>query len=68
MSEIVYRICALLGRILADVPVGTNLGLFALFFALLSGRFLPARGAVFTALADLGLSEEAVRRAAAALC
>ena len=28
MSTIVYRISALLGAILADVPVGTNLGLF----------------------------------------
>jgi hypothetical protein len=41
MSEIVYRITALLGRILAPVPLGTNLGLLHLFFALLAGHFLP---------------------------
>jgi hypothetical protein len=67
MSEIVYRICALLGQVLQPVPVGTNLGLFALLWALLSGRFLLSRGAVFPALSDLGLTPEAVRRSGAAL-
>ena len=48
MSTIVYRISVLLGAILADVPVGTNLGLFWLLWALhlwsvpaQSGRRLP---------------------------
>jgi hypothetical protein len=67
MSTIVYRISALLGAILAEVPVGTNLGLFWLLWALISGRFLLSRGAVFPALADGGLPADAVRRAAAAL-
>jgi hypothetical protein len=67
MSTIVYRISLLLGAIVADVPVGTNLGLFWLFWALLSGRFLLSRGAVFPALADGGLPAEAVRRSSAAL-
>jgi hypothetical protein len=48
--------------------VGTNLGLLHLLLALLSGRFLQSRGAVFPALAEMGLSEQAVRRAGAALC
>ena len=56
MSTIVYRIAILLGAILADVPVGTNVGLFWLLWALISGRFLLSRGAVFPALADGGLS------------
>lgn len=68
MSSLVYRICALLAQVLARVPVGTNLGLLHLIFALLSGRFLAARGAVFPALASLGLSDADVRRSAAALC
>jgi hypothetical protein len=67
MSTIVYRIAVLLGAILADVPVGTNLGLFWLLWALLSGRFLVSRGAVFPALADGGLPADAVRRSGAAL-
>src|SRR5881397_3085290 len=67
MSPLVYRISLLWGAIVADVPVGTNLGLFWLLWALLSGRFLLSRGAVFPALADGGLSADAVRRSGAAL-
>src|SRR5437870_2459726 len=67
MSTIVYRISVLLSAIVAEVPVGTNLGLFWLLWALISGRFLLSRGAVFPALADGGLSADAVRRSGAAL-
>ena len=67
MSTIVYRISVLLGVLLAEVPVGTNLGLFWLLWALISGRFLLSRGAIFPALADGGLPAEAVRRSGAAL-
>src|SRR2546428_8856658 len=67
MSTIVYRISLLLGSIVADVPVGTNLGLFWLLWALLAGRFLLSRGAVVPALADGGLAADAVRRSGAAL-
>jgi hypothetical protein len=67
MSKIVYRISTLLCQVLADVPIGTNLGLFYLLLALLSGRLLESRGAVFPALADLGLPDATVRRAEAAL-
>ena len=66
MSLIVYRISVLLGAVWADGPVGTNLGLFWLLWALLSGRFLLSRGAVFPALADRGLPADAVRRSGAA--
>src|SRR2546423_2671943 len=67
MSTIVYRISLLLGAIFSDVPVGTNLGLFWLLWPRISGRFLLSRGAVFPALADGGLSADAVRRSGAAL-
>ncbi len=67
MSTIVYRISVLLGALLAEVPVGTNLGLFWLLWALMSGRFLLSRGAVFPALADGGLPAEALRRPGSAL-
>lgn len=68
MSAIVYRIYTILCQILARVPLGTNLGLLHLVFALLSGRFLSSRGAVFPALAALQLPAPAVRRSEAALC
>ena len=67
MSAIVYRISSVLCQVLARVPKGTNLGLLHLLFALVSGRFLSARGAVFPALAALGLPNAAVRRSEAAL-
>jgi hypothetical protein len=68
MSSLVYRICKLISQVLASVPVGTNLGLLHLLFALISGRFLSSRGAVFPALASLGLPDADVRRNEAALC
>jgi hypothetical protein len=64
---IVYRISVLLGAIVAAVPIGTNLGVFWLLWALISGRFLPSRGAVFPALADGGLAAAAGRRSGTAL-
>ena len=67
MSTTVYRISDLLRQLLVSVPLGTNLGLFHLLLALVSGRFLLSRGALFPALADLNLNEDAVRRGAAAL-
>ena len=67
MSPIVYRISVLLGATLTESPVGTNLGLFWLLWALIYGRFLLSRGAVFPALADGGLPADAVRRSGAAL-
>ena len=60
MSQAVYRICKLLEKTLKGVPLGTNLGLFQLQFALVSGRFLQSRGAVFPALNDLGLPPDGV--------
>lgn len=67
MSTIVYRISVLLSAILVQVPLGTNLALFWLLWALISGRFLLSRGAVFPALAHRGLPADAVRRSGAAL-
>jgi hypothetical protein len=46
-----------LGTILADTPIGTHLGVFGWLWALVSGRFLLRRGAVFPALADGGLPD-----------
>jgi len=67
MSSILYRINNVLSCVVADVPLGTNLGLFHLLWTLLSGRLLQSRGAVIPALADCGLGAAAVRRAWAAL-
>jgi hypothetical protein len=67
MSSLLYHIRHALSCVVADVPLGTNLGLFHLLWTLLSGRWLQSRGAVIPALADFGLGAAAVRRAWAAL-
>src|SRR5215510_7247318 len=67
MSSILYRVNSVLSRVVAAVPVGTNLGLFHLLCTLRSGRLLQSRGAVIPALAAFGLGAAAVRRAGAAL-
>jgi hypothetical protein len=68
MSTLVYRILTLLSLVLTRVPLGTNLGLMHLLFALIAGHFLEAREAVFPALASLGLAKDQVRCSEAALC
>jgi hypothetical protein len=67
MSPIVYRMNHGLARVVQRVPIGTHRGLFHLLWMLLRGRLLLSRGAVIPGLAALGLPEEAVRRAWAAL-
>ena len=67
MAYICYEIAALLCQVLAGVPIGTNLGLFHLLWALLSGRLLTYRGAIIPSLDALGLPADAVRRSEAAL-
>lgn len=62
MSTLLYTLGARLFPILASVGIGTNLALYQVVFALLSGRFLGSRGALFPALADTGLSEDALTR------
>jgi hypothetical protein len=48
--------------VVKTLPVGTNLALLYLLWALLSGAFLSSRGAVFPALLALGLSAVQIRR------
>ncbi len=67
MPDAVYRTLSLLCLLVEALPIGTNLGLLHLLWALVSGRLLAARGAVIAGLSDCGLSAGAVRRAWAAL-
>ena len=53
--------------VVQTVPVGTNIALLRLLWAMVSGRFLTSRGAVFGALLACGLSAAEVRRSWAAL-
>jgi len=53
--------------VVKPLPVGTNLALLYLLWALLSGAFLGSRGAVFPALQTLGLSAVQMRRSSQAV-
>jgi hypothetical protein len=53
--------------VVKTLPVGTNLALLYLLWALLSGAFLSSRGAVFPALLALGLSAAQIRRSSQAV-
>jgi hypothetical protein len=54
---------AVLNELLVELPIGTNLAMLHVFWALLSGQLLPSRGALFPALKAIGLEDDAVRRA-----
>jgi len=53
--------------VVKTLPVGTNLALMYVLWALLSGAFLSSRGALFPALLALGLSAVEIRRSSQAL-
>lgn len=61
------RTIQVLEQIVKSVPVGTNLGLIRLMWAMLSGKFLISRGAVHPALVAAGFSAAVVRRSWVAL-
>ena len=63
MPDAVYQVLTLLGRLVAPLPIGTNLGLLHLLRMLVRGRLLGSRGALFAGLVDCGLPDRAVRRA-----
>lgn len=56
-----------LEHIVKPVPIGTNLALLHLLWAMLSGAFLRSRGAVFSALQIGGFTASQIRRSAQAL-
>lgn len=49
--------------IVIELPIGTNLGLLRVLWALVSGQLLGTRGALIPALANIGLSDAEVMRA-----
>ena len=48
-------------------PIGTNLGLLSMMWAMVNGSFLQSRGAIFSALSLNGFTPEEVRRSWAAM-
>ena len=50
-----------LAAVVKRIPLGTNLGLVRLMWAMLSGSFLASRGGLFPALLLSGFSQEEIR-------
>jgi hypothetical protein len=48
---------AVLNELLVSLPIGTNLAMLHVFWALLSGHLLNSRGALFPALKAIGLED-----------
>lgn len=67
MSTASERTIQALEHVVKQVPVGTNLALLHLLWAMLSGAFLRSRGAVFPALKLAGFAVSQIRRCGQAL-
>lgn len=62
MSTASYRTIQALEQVVKSLPVGTNLALLQLMWAMLNGSFLKSRGAVHSALAESGFGNDEIRR------
>jgi hypothetical protein len=51
-----------LAKLVKDLPIGTNAGLYQFIWMLLSGQLHDSRGAIFPALQSMGLTPTEVRR------
>lgn len=67
MNAPAFQMMQLLCDVVRSLPIGTNLALLYLLWALVSGQFLTSRGGVIPALDQLGLPKRAVRRSWQAL-
>ena len=67
MSTALERTIQALEHVVKQVPIGTNLALLHLLWAMLNGSFLRSRGAVFPALQLAGFTTPQIRRSGQAL-
>lgn len=67
MTTASHRTVQALEQIVKVVPVGTNLALLQLMWAMITGAFLSSRGAVHSALASSGFKPGEIRRSWRAL-
>lgn len=67
MTTASQRTLQVLEQIVKPVPLGTNLALLQLMWAIISGAFLFGRGAVHSALNECGFTTQEIRRSWRAL-
>lgn len=66
-ADVIEQYIGTLAAVVEKLPIGTNLALYQFLWMLVSGALHDSRGAVFPALKSIGLSDEEVRRAWAAM-
>jgi len=62
MSAAIETTIQTIEMIVQSLPIGTNLGILHLLWAMLNGSFLQSRGAIFSALKQSGFDEATSRR------
>jgi len=67
MSTASHRTIQALEQVVKNLPVGTNLALLKLMWAMLNGSFLKSRGTIHMALAESGFDDSEIRRSWRAL-
>ena len=67
MNTASKRTLHVIERVVKLVPIGTNLALLQLIWAMITGAFLPSRGAVHTALSLSGFQRKEIQRSWTAL-
>ena len=67
MLAAVERMITALDFVVQDTPIGTNISLLRLLWAMVNGSFLQSRGAVHGALSASNFSDEEIRRGWSAL-
>ena len=67
MQAAVERMISALDFVVQDTPIGTNISLLRLLWAMVNGSFLKSRGAVHGALSESDFEDEEIRRGWSAL-
>jgi hypothetical protein len=67
MTTASQKTVQVLEQIVKVVPIGTNLALLQLMWAMITGSFLSSRGAIHSALSKTGFESEEIRRSWRAL-
>jgi hypothetical protein len=67
MTTASHKTVQVLEQIVKVVPIGTNLALLQLMWAMITGSFLSSRGAIHSALSKTGYEPEEIRRSWRAL-
>lgn len=67
MPSVVYQTALTICQLCRTLPIGTNLGIVYLLWAIITGKLLNSRGSLFPALLDAGFTDRQARQSEASL-